>query len=91
MKYIIGLVPLGNINIPFLLDVCSNSNSTLMDTAFTPESRKSKTWIGQVKIMKVFFWMDRFFFLNLAFGQVGEKTFDKKTVDNQATVSLKWS
>jgi hypothetical protein len=35
-------------------------------------------WIlGQVKIMKEFVWINRFFFLNLAFGQVGEKIMAK--------------
>jgi hypothetical protein len=41
-----------------------------------PLARKpgtSETGFGQVKIMKEFAWINRFFFLDLAFGQEGEK------------------
>ena len=43
--------------------------------SFRAKPATSKTGFGQVKIMKEFVWMNRFFFLNLAFVQVpvGEK------------------
>ena len=39
----------------------------------------SKTGFGQVTIMKEFVWINIIFFLNFAFGQVGEKKFIAKT------------
>jgi len=38
-----------------------------------PEAWTSKTGFGQVKIMKELVWINIIFFLNLPFGQVGEK------------------
>jgi hypothetical protein len=40
---------------------------------FCPKPRTSKTGFGQVKIMKEFVWINRKIFLNLGFGQGGEK------------------
>ena len=46
-----------------------------------PKHWRSKTGFGLVKIMKEFAWINRFFFLNLAFGQVGERIKAKTTID----------
>ena len=40
-----------------------------------PMPGTSKTGFGQVKIMKEFVWINRFFFLNMGFEQVGEKNY----------------
>jgi hypothetical protein len=41
------------------------------------DSGTSKTGFGQVKFMKEFVRINRFFFLNLAFRQVGEQNYGK--------------
>ena len=43
--------------------------------------KTSKTGFGQVKIIKEFVWINIFFFLNLAFGQVAEKIKAKTVTD----------
>jgi hypothetical protein len=66
------------------LDKGRLSNTTLLHEDLTkggnqthPKPGRSKTGFGQVKIMKEFVWINRTFFLNMAFGQVGEKNYGK--------------
>jgi len=49
--------------------VITDTEASMTQTSSSPTS---KTGFGQVKIMKEFAWMNRIFFLNFAFGQVGE-------------------
>ena len=73
---------------------CSVGVLTKPHSVFTlthlPETRVgiSKTGFRQVKIMKELFWINRIFFLNLAFGQVGEKKI--KTKDCRLLVTCNW-
>jgi hypothetical protein len=47
--------------------------STVFILTHLPKARTAKTGFGQVKIKKEFVSINKTFFLNLAFGQVGKK------------------
>ena len=53
-----------------------------------PKPLTSKTGFGQAKIMKEFVWINIFFFLNLAFGHVGEKRKAKTTKECSNFIEL---